>query len=379
MSMKNDPRPSVRAIANEDSEGMQQCVYVYRNPSTTFEVESRGGERCIVTPFGLAVEVCGDGFERVLDALVSSAGLDPNKEYELVNHEWGMRIRTNPLSHLLASWRFWRSELLRDRMLSQLITAGANAAAPALFEVTPLQCERKIPLHWLQFSKASGQSLIAFQMTQWLDIHNPFNFIAEAIARCGARCGPEDPAGLFVRYALSSGQHGRRILSLAMDFLCPLVKGPPKIAPGGEDTELRRIVRGIDPESGMNLLHMYVERGGEHTAALVIERLRMLRNVYGLSLLTPTLDGRRVTALAAAQMWRRTYQLDSDEWARHMLEAVATVMEDELLLRHRALALAQGLRGFPCLVMYEIGRYAGLPIQGAHTLDKGVLEQRRRS
>jgi hypothetical protein len=102
----------------------------------------------------------------------------------------------------------------------------------------------------------------------------------------------------------------------------------------------------------------------------------MLCDVYGLSVFTPTLDGRDVSKLTTQ---RHMHRWKTDEWAFHMPEVATTVAVGELLQRHRALALAQSLRDWPLSVMYEIGRLSGLPIQGAHRLDEGLLEERRKS
>lgn len=205
------------------------------------------------------------------------------------------------------------------------------------------------------------------------------------IERYDARFRSQDPVGVFAGYVLLNQSINPELLDQTMDFLCPLkecqLKGQ-KIAGGmiqpGEAAhgELRRVVQGFDQASGMNLLHVYVEHGSETTIADAVERLCMLCDVYGLSVFTPTLDGRDVSKLTTQ---RHMHRWKTDEWAFHMPEVATTVAVGELLQRHRALALAQSLRDWPLSVMYEIGRLSGLPIQGAHRLDEGLLEERRKS
>ena len=346
---------------------MLQCLGVYRDPSTAFEVQTWSG-RCTLTPLGLAIELSGYDMQHVLKALVVDAGLDPNAAYEIVDHELQIRILTNPLTHLLARWSPWRAMGIRHHVLNQLIDVGADAAAPALFEVTPLHPGGEIPQRAL-----SGQSLMALQLAEQL----PISHIIDVIESCNAGFRPMDPAGLFVRN-VPVDRSGLQFLWCTMNFLCPTMEErlqENRIAGGmlqpGEAAhgELRRVVQGFDLESGMNILHMYVERGGgKDSTAHAASRLRMLRDVYGLSLLTPTLDGQGVTALAASQTLRSTRLSESEKKAGYMREAVATVIEEELLPRHRALAMVQGLSAWPLNVLREIGRHSGLPMLGARQL-----------
>jgi len=384
MSVYTDPRLPVRAIVQHDIEAMRQCLHVYRDPNTTFEVKSWSGP-CILTPLGLAVEVCGYQFEHVLNFLVVNAGQNPNTAYEIVDTGKQVCIRTTPLTHLLARWNFWTHEEIRIHRLKLLIDHGADATAPALFKVTPLQPEGQLPPHLRELNDASGQSLMAFQMTCKLEVRTPFYLIRDLIERYEARFRPEDPAGMFARYVSINKNMDMPLLHDIVDFLCPLPaqrRKNQKIAGGilkpGEAAsgELSTIVRGFDQRSGTNILHMYVELYSESATTNAVERLCMLRDVYGLRLLTPTLDGRGITSLATQ---RRVREIESEECVLYMREAVAIVIEDEFLLRHRALAVAQGLRNWPLLVMYKIGLYSELPIQGAHQLNMSLLKERQKS
>ena len=53
-------------------------------------------------------------------------------------------------------------------------------------------------------SAASGQSLMAFQMSMLLDSPTPRNFITDLIMMGHAHFLPSDPDGLFVKWALKA-------------------------------------------------------------------------------------------------------------------------------------------------------------------------------
>ena len=107
----------------------------------------------------------------------------------------------------------------------------------------------------------------------------------------------------------------------------------------------------------------------------ILEKLRMLRHVYGLSVLTPTQDGRTVTALAAESR---------SKFSNQMQEAIAMARKEELLQQRRALAAARGLalRHLPSLQPREpieiIGNLSGLPLERAASINE-VIDQRRRA
>ena len=95
------------------------------------------------------------------------------------------------------------------------------------------------------------------------------------------------------------------------------------LAPGEEASgQLRRLVCSVDPKTKMNILHLFVERGSDYDTNEILKKLRMLHHVYGLSVLTPTLDGRTVTVLAAQS---------GKFFSVHMQEAVTMVRNEELL------------------------------------------------
>ena len=94
----------------------------------------------------------------------------------------------------------------------------------------------------------------------------------------------------------------------------------------------------------------------------------MLHYVYGLSVLTPTQDGRTVMALAANS---------PSTFSVHMREAVAMAI-GELLEQRRALAAARGLalRHLPSLPIKMIGMLSGLPLGRAESINEDI-DQRR--
>ena len=60
---------------------------------------------------------------------------------------------------------------------------GADATAPALYEVTPLIEGRAISTKQGVLSTASGQSLMAFQILMHLKVPPPSNFITDLCDR----------------------------------------------------------------------------------------------------------------------------------------------------------------------------------------------------
>ena len=94
-------------------------------------------------------------------------------------------------------------------------------------------------------------------------------------------------------------------------------------------------------------MHLFVERGSHYDTNEILKKLRMLHHVYGLSVLTPTQDGRTVMALAANS---------STTFSVHMREAVAMARKEELLEQRRALAAARGLalRHLPSLAILKL-------------------------
>ena len=371
-SIYYDERPTIRAIVREKVDVMLQYLHTYSDPTVRFDVTTWSG-RCTLTPLALAIEVPGYNFGTVLDVLVQGAHIDPNASYVIEDFHRGVRIHTNALTHLLARWNRWTYEIIREGVMKHLIAAGADATAPALYEVTPLREGGDIPPYELMLSSASGQSLMAFQMSQKLKVPTGFCFITDLIEN-HAQFTPADPPGLFVRYVLNNPNDTEWYLEKVMDFLCPLAATLEfnKIAGGllapGEQAhgDLLRIVQGFDPQSGMNILHLFVSMGQDFDSRYeIVERLRTLRDVYGLRLMTPTFEAktRTVTMLAA------NFPL--------MKAAVAEVLEDELDQRHKALVVARGLSYMPALVVDEIGRHSGFLMEEARDLDNRLIHARR--
>ena len=117
------------------------------------------------------------------------------------------------------------------------------------------------------------------------------------------------------------------------------------------------------------ILHLFVERGSDYDTNEILKKLTMLRHVYGLSVLTPTLDGRTVTALAAQS---------GKFFSVHMQEAVTMVRNEEL--RRRALPAARWLamRHLPSRAIKMIGNQCGLPLERAASINE-VIDKARRS
>ena len=379
-----DPSPAVRAIALEDIDEMRKMLHVYSDPTTRFKVTTWNGY-CTLPPLGLALEEPG---RNVLHVLVQEAGLNPSAPYEIQDYTQGVCIRTNALTHMLARWNYWKSEEIRYHTLWALLEVGADASAPALYEVSHMAppdagastgAKRQPPPHTHELAAVArqGLGLMAFQMVQRLPLNPQFYFIDYLIEKGSAQFRPEDPTGLFVKSVLTREENHRigeesptQLLENLMIFLCPdglLVKkiAGGLVAPGATaHGELRRIVQGMDPDSGMNILHLYVALGSAYRLMPTVQRILMLRDIYGLDLCLPTADGRTLTALAAAS---------TNVWAQRMQQAVAEALEDEFLKRHRALALVQGLPSLPRETLYRLGRETGLPMVGAYELDARLL------
>ena len=161
-------------------------------------------------------------------------------------------------------------------------------------------------------------------------------------------------------------------------FLCPLETTHKRrpiagglLAPGEEARgELRRLVQSFDSQTKMNILHLFVAEGNHYDTNEILKKLRMLRHVYGLSVLTPTLDGRTVTALATQSQ---------QSFSKQMQEAVAMARKEELLEQRRALAAARGLalRHLPSLAIKMIGNQSGLPLGRAESINEDIDQRRR--
>ena len=73
-------------------------------------------------------------------------------------------------------------------------------------------------------SAASGQSLMAFQMSMLLDSPTPRNFITDLIMMGHAHFLPSDPDGLLVKWALKARCDTESDVRDVINFLCPLGK-----------------------------------------------------------------------------------------------------------------------------------------------------------
>ena len=260
----------------------------------------------LADPLGICSGVRRPGLAICYNTLCAliNAGINPNEPYVIDDFTGRLRIRTNALTHLLARWDKKREDLCRRRILHTLLRYGADARVPALYEVTPLVDGAAISIKQGVLSAASGQSLMAFQRSMQLDAPPLCNFSTDLIMIGHARFLPSDPDGLFVKWAL---QLSRVDNEYVIDFLCPMkimdmvdpIAGG-LLAPGEKASgQLLRLIRSFDSASKMNILHLFVSRGSSYSVDWILEQLRMLRHVYGLSDLTPTQDRRTVRVLAA--------------------------------------------------------------------------------
>ena len=217
----------------------------------------------------MAVEstVLALNFPKVLSVLVNNAGISPNEPYVMDDLKKGLRTRTNALTHFLVQWEKYKSPKCSTEVLHTLLRYGADARAPALYEVTPLVEGREIFEKQSMLCAASGQSLMAFQMSRELDVFPPPNFITDLIQMGHARFLPSDPDGLFVKWAREAYFHFPKWgIHVVMDFLCPSettgkvtqIAGG-LLAPGEEASgQLRRLVQSLDSVRKMNILHLFV-------------------------------------------------------------------------------------------------------------------------
>ena len=179
----------------------------------------------MLTPLALAVEMASFNFPKVLSFLVNGAGINPNAPYVIDDITQGLHISTNALTHVLARWDRHTSLESSTKVLHTLLKYGADATVPALYEVIPHAAGREILEKQGMLSAASGQSLLAFQMSMCVDAPTPSNFITDLITKGHRRFLPSDPDGLFVKWARKAWD-----VEYVINFLCPFKKRP-KIAP----------------------------------------------------------------------------------------------------------------------------------------------------
>ena len=174
--------------------------------------------------------------------------------------------------------------------------------------MTPLVEGREIYLKEHILSAASGQSLMAFQMSKDFDELPPFKFITNLIMMWHLRFLSSDPDGLFVKWAQEAHRLHEWGIHYVIDFLCASERTGKVVqiagrllAPGEKASwKLLRLVCSFDSVSKMNILHFFVAYGiCRCDTKEFLEKLRMLRHVYGLSVLTPTQDWRTLRELAA--------------------------------------------------------------------------------
>ena len=373
-----DSRPSIRAIVIENKDAMLDYLNIYRDPDTRFHVRTWSGE-CVLTPLALAVEIARVDFDNVLSVLVYNAGIDLNEPYVIDDFKKGLRIRTNALTHLVTRWERIKWPECRTKVLHTLLKYGADAMAPALYEVIPLFEGGTISKRQGMLCAGSGQSLMSFQMSMPLDVPPPENFITDLIMMGNARFLPSDPDGLFVKWALQNtgGHDPAWEVEFMRDFLCPgqiahkyrPIAGGLLAAEEKASGELRRLVCSFDSVSKMNILHLFVAYAHFFNEGEIVELFRMLRHVYGLSMLTHTQDGRSVRALAA----------ESDiRFSEPMRAAVDMAVEEELQDQRRALVTARMLQRLPLSVIEEqIEPLTGLPLVRAERINQRIDRARQ--
>ena len=92
---------------------------------------------------------------------------------------------------MLALLERYKSDECHTEVLHTLLRYGADARAPALYEVTQHLAGEVISSMQHMLCAASGQSLMAFHMSMRLDVPPQFNFITDGLAwLCQAgQCG----------------------------------------------------------------------------------------------------------------------------------------------------------------------------------------------
>ena len=371
-----DLQASRLAIETSNRDKMLQHLDIYQNPNTRFRVNTWNGE-CSLTPLAFAMEVPSYDIDTVLSVLVNEAHINLNEPYEIEDFAKGLCIHTNALTHVLARWNREKTPMCRTVVLCALIIRGANATAPALYEVKFMEGTSAISKEQRLLRAANGQSLMGFLMSASLkEPTPPCGFINILIETGKARFLLSDPDGLFVKWVLSSlsyrntdDHYAGSDLEFLMDFLCPLQRrnkiAGGLVAPGAKASgELRRLVRSVDSESGMNILHCFVLYAEEGTTEdEIVDRFRMFRDVYGLSILLHTKDGYTARDLA---------QSVHGEVGDQMRSAVNVAINEELQIQRSALAAARALSSLPLLPIQEIGRHVELPLVSAARINEGL-------
>ena len=367
----NEVHPAAVAIMRQDCAAMEQEYLVEYLPArgVTFTLRTWKG-RCTLPPLGLAIERAGNQIYRVLDVLIHDAGIDPSAPYDIEDHDAGVRIRTNALTHVLVRWNHDKSENEWHNALIALLRGGADAQASALFEMTERLTGAPVAMDAdgrPSIPEASHLSLLALQMAFDLDVRPPFYFVRHLL-EFGARFKASDPPGLFVTaiscMSVYNMSHSRR----AEVLLGFLEEG--RMQAMSHERGIDLAVQSIEPHpTGMNVLHWYVANCNDYNQQRIVQRIRMLCDVYGCNLMEKTLlDDRGLTDLAEASR---------EHHAPHMRAAVRELMEEVLRPRHLALRMVQQLDTLPHNVVDIIGGYAGLPVRGARELKERIERQRR--
>jgi hypothetical protein len=286
--------------------------------------------------------------------------VDLDAPYFIFDQGDDVTLRLTPLSHVLA----WQCAYNQHAELTfavdpvqLLLEAGADPRRPFCFEIVdhthPHESKRVLSS---MMARLHGQSLLAVLLQQ-----QPFRSRL-ALRRFGLlmRHGAtflkaEDPSGLLVP-SLSTTDTRVRYSQLR-----GLLQRHPALP--------RWVVRGLDPRSGLNLLHwalMHVDWHREHSP---IQHLRVL-HARGLSVFVPSRRGASPFALAR------------ERGCALLEDALATVAREELNERHCALVVHQLLAH---TLPEEIGTRFVLPhfqrqawpIEGARCLWARILAARK--
>ena len=144
------------------------------------------------------------------------------------------------------------------------------------------------------------------------------------------------------------------------------------LTPGEKaSAQLRRLARSFDSASKMNILQLFVACGiGPGDTKEFLEKLRMLRHVYGLSVLTLTQDG--LTGRSSLQNNVRLFQIIC---VRQSLWQGRRSYSNSVVVRcpqPEGLQFKVANRRLPSLAIKMIGKLSGLPSGRAESINEGI-------
>ena len=385
-----------RAIQFGNIAEMRWHLPIYRAGAVFTGYTYANNCRCSAQALGLTIETCGVGSPEIVEVLVTEAGVNPNAPYEFDDLTLGVRMRTNALTHLFARWNLDNNatELWYLGMLVSLLNAGADANAPPLFEVTDLHSVNAgIPAHDQRIETlmrldtkrhaAWSERLLLYVMSpRYMDamrLPPSFQVIRALIEFGHAHFTEHDPDGLLASYVDNSKSHSRFNMNQIMAYLVEMAEAQPHLGDVRDQDwrALCRIVRGVDPDTGRNLMHIWVEflcSVPPHSVKDVAHGLRIFRDVYRISPLASRIrhanDRRNITEIAAMG------DTHSNALVR---QAISTVIEEERTQQTHAMATAQVLYRLPTTAVVDIGKRAGFSMmEDALRLDSRLVSDDER-